>query len=151
MIKVISAYQVSHAIPSQAGELTYCKQQVRSMLRKGIKHPNPKKVILTDLSNVITKWRKEGKQHEVVLMVDMNKCGDLQDFYLENDVIDTVGILKPTQTNDTTYLYGKNRPRSAQIVRALIPPKFHILCQTHQILPYLCSNNFFISQLIFLS
>ena len=43
MIKVISAYRVSQATPAQAGELTSCKQQVHSMLRKEIKNPNPKK------------------------------------------------------------------------------------------------------------
>ena len=82
MIKIISAYRVSQATPSQTAELTSCKQQVRSMLRKGIKNPNPKKAFLTDLSKVIKKWRKDGKQHEVILMADMNECiknGNLQD------------------------------------------------------------------------
>ena len=57
--------------------------------------------------------RKEGKEHEVILMSDMNECinkkGDLQDFFLENDLIDTVGILNPTQTDDMTYLYSTKR------------------------------------------
>ena len=36
MIKVISAYRVSQATTANAGELTSCKQQVRSMLKRGI-------------------------------------------------------------------------------------------------------------------
>ena len=67
------------------------------MLKKGIKTPNPKKAFLTNLSKIIKKWRKEGKQHEVILMADMNECininGDLWDFCLENDRLDTVGLL----------------------------------------------------------
>ena len=113
MIKVVSAYRVSQATPSQAGEPTSCKQQVRSMLKKGIIDPNPKKAFLINLSQVIQKWRIEGENYEVILSANMNKCintnGDLQDFCLENDLLDTVGLLNPTQINDATYLCGTKK------------------------------------------
>ena len=42
-------------------------------------------------------------------MTDINECiktnGDLQDFCLENDLIDTAGLLNPAQTNEATYMY----------------------------------------------
>ena len=80
------------------------------MRKKGINSPNPEKAFLTDLSKVIQKWRKEGKHHEVNLIANVNECintnEDLQDFYLKNDLLGTVGLLNPTQTNDATYLYG---------------------------------------------
>ena len=44
-------------------------------------------------------------------MADMNEYigsqGDLQDFCLQNDLTDAVGLLNPTLENDTTYLYEK--------------------------------------------
>ena len=61
MIKVISTYRFSRATSSQADELTSYKKQVHSMLIKGIKNPNPKKVFLTDLSKVITSGENTGK------------------------------------------------------------------------------------------
>ena len=62
IIKVISAYRVYMAHPSQADELTSCKQQVRSLIRRGIKNPNPKKIFLEDLSSFIKTWRKAKKK-----------------------------------------------------------------------------------------
>ena len=56
-------------------------------------------------------------------MVDINKCinidGDLQNFCLENDLIDTVGLFNPTQTSDATYLYGKKYIHYIFIIPAL--------------------------------
>ena len=51
MITVISAYRVPQANPSKVGELSACKQQVRSMLKKGVLRPNPKKTFLADIGN----------------------------------------------------------------------------------------------------
>ena len=53
MIRVISAYRVSQDYPDAAGETTSCKQQVRSLMMRGITNPNPKKRFLTDLTTMI--------------------------------------------------------------------------------------------------
>ena len=43
-------------------------------------------------------------------MADINEYigsqGDLQDYCLQNDLTDAVGLLNPALENDTTYLYG---------------------------------------------
>ena len=48
----------------------------------------------------------------MVMMVDMNEYistkGNLHDFCLEHDLIDSVRLLNPTLTSDPTYLYKKN-------------------------------------------
>ena len=57
MIRIISAYRVSHASYKTARETTSCRQQERSMLGRGLKNPNPKKGFLTDISNMMKGWR----------------------------------------------------------------------------------------------
>ena len=42
MIRMISAYRVSQSNISQAGETTSYKQQVRSLLKRGVEDPNSK-------------------------------------------------------------------------------------------------------------
>ena len=42
-IMAISAYRISQANPNQAGPLTSCQQQVRSLRRRGVVNPNPKR------------------------------------------------------------------------------------------------------------
>ena len=56
IIMMILAYRVSQKYPSEAGKLTSCKEQVRSVLKKGILNPNPKTRFLQDLSYFIQKW-----------------------------------------------------------------------------------------------
>ena len=57
LIRVISSYRVSQASPKMAGETTYCKQQVRSFLWRGLKTLNPKKLFLVDLLAMMKGWR----------------------------------------------------------------------------------------------
>ena len=52
-IRAISAYRVSQDSIKDAWELISCKQQVRSMMAKGIKNPNPKKAFLQNLTTFI--------------------------------------------------------------------------------------------------
>ena len=73
MIRVISAYRVSQEYPDRAGETTSCKQQVRSLMKRGINKPNPKKRFLTDLTNMIKNWRKDKENCDIILMADMNE------------------------------------------------------------------------------
>ena len=46
-------------------------------------------------------------------MAGMNECintnGDLKEFCLDNDLLDTVALMNPSQMDDATYLYGKKR------------------------------------------
>ena len=72
-IRVISAYRVSQDYPDQAGETTSCKQQVRSLMFKGIKNPNPQKIVLLDLFTMIQNWRSDKVNCDIILMADMNK------------------------------------------------------------------------------
>ena len=58
-IMVISAYRVSQANPNQAGPLTSCQQQVRSLKRRGVVNTNPKKIMLQDLSTMLLAWRNK--------------------------------------------------------------------------------------------
>ena len=54
MIRVISAYRVSQDNPEHAGELTSCRQQWQSHVKNGIRNPNPKQLILDDLTAFIS-------------------------------------------------------------------------------------------------
>ena len=74
MIRVISAYRVPQGHVAQAGETTSCKQQVRSLLKRGMKNPNPKQAFLKDIANFINNWRVKGPFNEVILMADMNEA-----------------------------------------------------------------------------
>lgn len=53
LINIISGYGVSQDYLNKASEFTSCKQQVRSLNKRGIKIPNPKKVFLQDLTSFI--------------------------------------------------------------------------------------------------
>ena len=113
MIRVISAYRVSQEQIAQAGETTSCKQQVRSLLKRGIKNPNPKAAFLKDIGQFINNWRAKCANNEVILMADMNEAtgekGRLTDFIMECNLIDTVALLNPELEKDPTYLWGKKR------------------------------------------
>jgi len=73
MIRVISVYRVSQDSPAQAGETTSCKQQVRSIMLRGVKKPNPKKRFIEDLSTMITNWRLNEEDCDIILMAEMNE------------------------------------------------------------------------------
>ena len=45
MIQVILTYRVSHNSPTDAGELTYCKQQLQSILAQGKNKSQPEETI----------------------------------------------------------------------------------------------------------
>ena len=83
IIRVISAYRVSQDSPAQAGETTSCKQQVRSLMLRGESQPKPKKRFLKDLSSMITQWRSNNIDNDIILMADMNEfIGDGKDLQL---------------------------------------------------------------------
>ena len=107
MITVIFAYRISQENITQAGETTSCKQQVRSLLKRGAAKPNPKKACLKDLGKFIGNWRAQGPTHEVILMVDKDEYigekGDIYDFCLENNLIDSVSLLDPDMEDAHTY------------------------------------------------
>jgi len=73
MIHVVSLYRVSQNSPAQAGETTSCKQQARSLILRGVKKPNPKKRFLMDLSIMITNWRSNNEDCDIILMANMNE------------------------------------------------------------------------------
>ena len=79
------------------------------MVDHGNKKPNAKKQFLIDLSNFMSQWRRNGKENKVVLMADMNECisskGLLHDSYINNGLIDTIGVVNPEFIMDKTYLY----------------------------------------------
>ena len=107
-IRVISAYRVSQDYPAKAGETTSCKQQVRSLMLRGVKNPNPKKRFLEDLALMITSWRKNVVGGEIILMADMNEfIGDktaLHTFCQSTNLIDSISLLNPDLHSDPTYL-----------------------------------------------
>ena len=111
-IRVISAYRVSQEHPAKAGETTSCKQQVRSLMLRGVKNPNPKKRFLEDLATMITSWRNSAGG-EIILMADMNEfIGDkkaLHTFCQATNLIDSISLLNPDLHSDPTYLWGKKR------------------------------------------
>ena len=113
MIRVISVYRVSQEHVAQAGETTSCKQQVRSLLKRGVLNLNPKKAFLKDIRKFIIQWREKGVSNEVILMADMNEYigdkGELADFLLECDLVDYVSLLNPYLELDPTYLWASKR------------------------------------------
>ena len=110
MVRVISAYRVSQGHVAQTGESTYCKQQVRSLLKRRVLNPNPKKTFLKDIGNYINKWRANGVSNEVILMAGMDGYigdkGDLADFLLECNLVGYISLLNPDLEPDPTYLWG---------------------------------------------
>ena len=80
---------------------------------KGIKHPNPKKRFLVDLSTMIKNWREDKNNCDIVLMADMNEyIGDKKDLYnfcQSNDLIDSIALMNPDLDNNPTYLRGSKR------------------------------------------
>ena len=112
MVKVVSAYRVSQEHTKQAGETTSCKQHVRSLQKRGLCNPNPKKVFLQDFGICLHAWKNKGKQNEVVIMADLNEyigTGDLANFCLENDLVDVVAMMNPDLEKYPTYLWGNKR------------------------------------------
>ena len=113
MIRVISAYRVSQTNNTKVGELTLYKQQVRSLLKRGVKKPDPKQAFLCDLGKFIRKWREQEDNREIILMADMNEYtgdkGSLYDFCIDTDLIDTVALVNPEIEQDPTYIYGRKR------------------------------------------
>ena len=112
-IRVISAYRVSQDNPEHAGELTSCRQQWRSHVKNGIRNPNPKQLILDDLTAFISDWRNQSHKHSVILMMDSNEKLEvgkpLYDFMVGNDLMDAMEQLNPSAINDKTYLEGSKR------------------------------------------
>ena len=82
------------------------------MLR-GVKNPNPKKRFLEDLALMITSWRKNKEDGEIILMADINEfIGDkkaLHKFCQITNLIDSISLLNPELHYDPTYLWGKKR------------------------------------------
>ena len=109
----ISAYRISQANPNQAGPLTSCQQQVRSLRRKGVLQPNPKKIMLQDLSIMLQKWRIQNENNEVVLMMDSNEDitdgGDFSMFSQNNDLVDIAPQFDPLLAQSPTYLHSSKR------------------------------------------
>ena len=113
IIRVISAYRVSQDSPAHAGETTSCKQQVRSLMLRGESQPNPKKRFLKDLASMITQWRSNNTDNDIILMADMNEyigeSKDLQLFCHQTNLIDSISLLNPDLNKDPTYLWGSKR------------------------------------------
>ena len=113
IIRVISSYRVSQGNPKYVGDLTACKQQYWSYVKKGIKDPNPRELLLQELSKFVNKWTNLSKQHLVIIMMDSNEKledgNSLHNFVSNNNLTDAVGYLNPTLQNDKTYLNGSKR------------------------------------------
>ena len=99
VIQVIYVYRVSQRATKLVNETMLCKQQVRIMLKRGLKNHNPKKSFLTDLTKSIEKLRDKGKYREIILVADIieyiSSKGDLYNFCQENNVINYIGLLSP--------------------------------------------------------
>ena len=72
-VRVILGYRVSQDNPDQVGELTACRQRWRSHVKNEIKNPNPKQLMLDDLSSMIEQWSGQSHKHSVILMMDSNE------------------------------------------------------------------------------
>jgi len=143
LIRVISAYRVSHDSPTQAGETTSCKQQVRSLMIRGVNNPNPKKRFLQDLTSMINAWRDNKVNRDIILMADMNEFieerKDLHDLFQHNDLIDAVSLLDPDTHEDPTYLWRLKRINYIRISPALA--ELTVKVGHHQFNQYFISNH----------
>jgi len=113
MTPVISAYRVLQDFPAQAGEITSCKQQARSLMLRGVKKPNPKKRFIEDLSTMITTWRLNKEDCDIILMADMNKfIGEeqaLHELCQRTNLINSISLLNLDLHEDLTYLWRSKR------------------------------------------
>ena len=93
--------------------MTSCRQQWRSYIRRGIKEPNPKALMLKELGSFIQKWSNLSPNHLVLLMMDSNeelKYGSqLHNFTLQNNLVDAIETLNPAYKDDKTYIHGSTR------------------------------------------
>jgi len=121
MIRVIAAYRVSQDSSAQAGETTSCKEQVMSLMPRGVKKPNPKKRFIEDLSTMITNWRLNREDCDMILMADMNKLiggkPALHEFCQRTNLIDSIFLLNPDLHEDPTNLWAPNRLITSSFIR----------------------------------
>ena len=113
MIKVILAYRVSQTYDAQAGELKAFKQQFRSILRRGDSSPNARRNVMFGLGKLISEWRVDSENNEVILMMDANKYtaenADLAKFARYHNLVDYIPTYDPQLAHDPTYIDGSKR------------------------------------------
>ena len=113
IIRVISSYRISQNNPDKAGELTLCKQQWRSHVRRNRKRPNPRELHLQELTEFINNWTGKDKNHQTIILMDSNeelKEGNpLHQFMTSTNLVDAITVLNPDLTNDKTYIDGNKR------------------------------------------
>ena len=61
-------------------------------MKRGVVNPNPKGIMLQDLSRRIQEWRNKSKHREVIIMMDANKDiqeeGGFSNCVQDNDMVD---------------------------------------------------------------
>ena len=75
--------------------------------------PNPKIIMLQDLSTMLQEWRNQQEHNEVVIMMDSNEDikeeGAFANFAKNNDLVDIAPQFDPLLAEDPTYLHSKKR------------------------------------------
>eukprot|EP00956_Cyclotella_meneghiniana_P000053 scaffold113_cov50-Cyclotella_meneghiniana.AAC.2 len=112
-ILVISAYRVCHTLADNPGPFTAFHQQYTAFREKGIEKPDPRQLILTDLTSLISEKRTKG--FRPILMMDANEDwvkkshpgNKLEEFMNDTQLIDP--FYEAFKTSPRTYVNGSNR------------------------------------------
>ena len=114
-VLVISAYRTCHTASDDPGPWTAWHQQYSDLRRKGLLNPEPRHLILDDLTDLINEYR--GKGYRPILMLDANEDwvrkshqhqGDrLYDFMVAAQLIDP--YYEKFKTAPRTFVNGPNR------------------------------------------
>ena len=110
-VLIITAYRVCKMGPNP-GPFTAYSQQMKMLFNAGHLRPNPRKQILTDLSEMIQKQHMDGGA--VIVMMDANEDiaasndGELESFVIHNQLVDVHKTINAT-VPITTYSRGRQR------------------------------------------
>lgn len=105
----ITVYRVCQKAGSNVGEDTAYMQQYVAMREAGIKKPDPKNMVLDDISDVLLEWGQKG--YRPIVLMDANSTTDeqhLQEFMERHGLIDLI-VDSNAGTPPSTYARGPNR------------------------------------------
>lgn len=125
-VLVITAYRVCQQITDNPGPHTSFSQQFIALREQGVKNPNPRRQILTDLTSLIHSHRLRG--FRPVLMMDANGAlgsdKDLQSFLIDTSLCDP--FHDRFGSSNRTCITGSSRIDYIFMDAALCPSILHI-------------------------
>jgi hypothetical protein len=108
-IIVVTAYRVCQKAGTNAGNDTAYMQQYVAMREQGIKKPDPRNQILSDISDILMEWGQKG--YRPLVLMDANSTVEdphIQEFMEQHGLEDLIPATNPGKP-PSTYARGPNR------------------------------------------